>query len=162
VRQPILLAIAVLAASGSGCATIFTLSADRVEGEMYESPHDPRSFPRLFSGVAADGWCLTEPRNQVFLLCLLDLPLSLAADIVVSPYKGYQQVRQGNYRPRCVPEQREEIRERYRKQMQAALDLCRDDAARGIHNCGSMIAPDGTLLVDVSGGPPCPETPRLP
>ena len=116
----------------------------------------------MFSGVAADGWCLAEPQNQVFLLCLLDLPLSLAADIVVSPYQGYQQVRHGNYRPRCVPEHREEIRELYRKQMQAALDLCRKDAERGIYTCGSMIAPDGTLLVDVSGGPPCPETPQSP
>src|SRR6267142_3128605 len=30
--------------------------------------------------------------------------------IVVSPYKGYQQIRDGNYRPRCVPEQRSEER----------------------------------------------------
>jgi len=35
--------------------------------------------------------------------------------------------------------------------VQAAVELCRKDAARGIHNCGSMISPDGTLLVDVSG-----------
>jgi uncharacterized protein YceK len=155
-----LLLLSCLCSTQSGCATIVTLSPDRVEGAMYESSALPRSFPRLFSGVLADGYCLgKDGSGQVWLFCLLDIPLSLAADIVASPYTAYQQVVHGNYHPRCVVAQREEIRSRNRKNIQDALDLCRKDQARGIYNCPSMIAPDGTvLLAPFDGGPPCPET----
>ena len=125
---------------------------------MYESRGGPQSWPRLFSGVTGDGYCLGKDRSgQIWWLCLLDLPFSLATDVVVSPYTAYQQIARGNYHARCVAQQREEIRAQNRRQLEAALELCRKDRARGIYNCPSMIARDGAVLVGLDGGPPCPE-----
>jgi uncharacterized protein YceK len=147
-----------LSIADSGCATIYTLSADRVEGHMYEIGGDPQSWPRFFSGVAADGYCigrLTEP----LLLCLVDLPLSLAADLVVSPYKAYQQIAHGNYHPRCIPERQEEIRQRNRRELEATLERCRKGEDSFSDRCALKIAPDGTVTVplDWVEGPVCPD-----
>jgi len=150
------LAILMIWCAQCACATVFTLSTDRVEGTMFESYDAPRSLPRVFSGVAADALCVAGGGEGITPLCLLDLPLSVVGDIAVLPFTAYQQVRHGNFHPRCIPEQREEIRARNRREVEAALELCREDAEKGISNCGSMIAPDGTVLVRLDGGAPCP------
>jgi uncharacterized protein YceK len=96
-------ALAALALSCGGCATVYTLSSDRVEGTMQEDRSLPRSFPRVYSGVLGDGWCVAHsPSAQPGFFCLLDVPLSLALDTVVLPYTAYQQIRFGNFHPRLV------------------------------------------------------------
>lgn len=145
--------------AASGCATIYTLSADRVEGDMYESHALPQSWPRLFSGVSADGYCIAQIFSgggtaQIWPLCILDLPLSLAGDVIVSPYKAYDQVAHGNYRPRCDAPRYKAAR---RKALDAILEHCRSGTARPEDHCANFIAPDGTILVPLDGANPCPE-----
>jgi hypothetical protein len=140
------------------CATVYTLSPDRVEGNMCEIRDGPKSWPRIFSGVLADGYCIGHDQSfQAGFFCLVDVPLSFVGDVLVSPYTAYQQIAHGNYRARPVNEISREIRRRNRESIEAALELCRKDQERGIYNCPSMIAPDGTVLVPLEGGPSCPE-----
>src|SRR6266849_4036692 len=114
-----ILGLLIVSADTSGCATVFTLSSDRVEGNMCELPDGPRSFPRIYSGVLGDGYCLggsamqraPEALSQVGLLCFLDIPLSLVADTVVLPFRIYEQIRFGNFHPRLVPEVHKERRQ---------------------------------------------------
>jgi uncharacterized protein YceK len=153
VRRVSLALLCWLWVADSGCATIYTLSADRIEGDMYESKA-PQSWPRLFSGVSADGYCIFSGGGaQVWPLCLLDLPLSLAGDLIVSPYKAYDQIAHGNYHPRCDGGRYITAR---RKALEAILKRCRGGTARPEDDCALFIAPDGTILVPLDGPNPCP------
>jgi len=132
------------------------LSPDRVEGGLYESHDSPKSFPRIYSGTIGDGYCVThDPSGQIGFFCLLDLPLSLAADTVVLPYTAYQQVHYGNYHPRCIPKEREESCMRRKQQVEGQIEWCRKQG-RDSKGCRSMIADDGTVLVPPSTCEPCP------
>ena len=138
-----------------GCATLFTLSPDRIEGALSAG----QSLPRVYSGTIADGYAVTHDRSgQAGFFCLLDLPLSIAADTVVLPWTLVQQIRHGSYRPRCIPEAQEEKRRLFRLDREAALGLCREQRARGFDDCKSMIAADGTVLISLEPPDPlCPE-----
>ena len=140
-----------------GCATVFALSPDRVEGGLYESPDSPKSFPRVYSGTIGDGYCLTHDRSgQIGFWCLLDLPLSLAADTVVLPFTAYQQVRHGNYHARCIPEQREQTCKVRKQAVESAIESCRNQHEPRSKTCRSMIADDATVLEPLGTCEPCP------
>ena len=120
-----------------GCATMATLSADRVEGTIYEDDHVPRSLPRVFSGTVVDSWCTYDTFRsppgaaQAGFFCMLDVPFSLALDAIVLPYTAYTQLRYGNYHSRLIPQLHEEmrrIREASRRQLIAD---CRQSVEAG-------------------------------
>lgn len=126
------LAIAVL---HSGCATIHTLSADEVEGHMYEvelclPEKGTPSLPRALSGSASDVQCIAHGK-QDSALCLLDLPLSFIADIVVSPYTIVQQAKHGAYRPRFVPKIHDELERQAERDSVRCLCPSQDPAGLG-------------------------------
>ena len=63
-----------------GCATLATLAfPGRIEEEMYNKPNQLQSLPRVYSGTIADAYCVSQFAEPI-LLCLIDLPLSIAAD----------------------------------------------------------------------------------
>jgi uncharacterized protein YceK len=113
-----------------GCATVYTLSADRVESEMCDFPRAmPRWMPRVYSGARFDAFCLSElPELPVLLLCAVDIPFSLAFDTVVVPYTAYSQVAHGNYHQRFIAERHPELRGVF-EQRRAAGD---EPAERGV------------------------------
>ncbi len=120
---------------------------------MYDDPRGPQSVPRVYSGVFADAYCV---RNgfDVLLLCIIDAPLSLVADTLVLPYKGYQQVKYGNYAPRLVPEMhREHLRQRERDERDARRlcprILAQEPASEDAEECRKLIAADGGTPVDI-------------
>jgi len=91
---------------------------------MYEYRDAPHWLPRMYSGVAADAFCLGRLKEP-FILCALDLPLSMVLDTALLPWKTYEQVKYGNYRPRLVPEihRAEELqREKDRAQLDAVCE----------------------------------------
>jgi uncharacterized protein YceK len=138
-----------------GCATIFSLSPDRIEGDMYESWDSPKSFPRIYSGTIGDGYCVTHDRSgQIGFFCLLDLPLSLAADTIVLPYTAYQQIRQGNYHARCIPKEHDAACLQRKQQVESMIELCRKQP-RDSERCRSVIADDGTVLLPPTTCEPC-------
>jgi len=140
-RPRLVLCLLCVALLEGGCATVFALSPDRVEGGLYESPDSPKSFPRVYSGTIGDGYCLTHDRSgQIGFWCLLDLPLSLAADTVVLPFTAYQQVRHGNYHARCIPEQREQTCKVRKQAVESAIESCRNQHEPRSKTCRSMIA----------------------
>jgi len=115
----------------------------------------------LFSGVSGDAYCLAQiggsgSTAQIWPLCLVDLPLSLAADVLVSPYKAYDQIAHGNYHPRCDPGRSEKARELARRKLQAMAERCRSGQAQPPDDCTNVMAPDWKLPDDVGG--PCPPT----
>jgi uncharacterized protein YceK len=124
-RQRPVLCLLCVGLLAEGCATIFSLSPDRVEGELYESHDSPKSFPRVYSGTLGDGYCVTHDQSgQIGFFCLLDLPLSLAADTVLLPYTAYQQIHHGNYHARCIPKEHEETCKRRKQQVESTCEPC--------------------------------------
>jgi uncharacterized protein YceK len=111
----------------AGCAAVFTLSSDRVDGWMYEDRKLLQTLPRLYSGVLFDGWCITHAGQaaEAFWMCLLDLPLSLAVDTVVLPYKAYKQIEYGNFHPRFVPDVHESFERNREANRQQHIRMCR-------------------------------------
>jgi uncharacterized protein YceK len=114
----------------AGCATVYTLSSDRVEGSMYEHPDGPQSMPRVYSGLIGDVTCLRETgthggeAGQIVALCLIDTPLSIFADTLLLPFTIYEQVRFGSFRPRLVPAMHEEQARRREQAKRDFLDYC--------------------------------------
>ncbi|HXL39680.1 MAG TPA: YceK/YidQ family lipoprotein [Myxococcales bacterium] len=148
-------AVAVILFLLTGCASVYMLSPDRVEGTMYdESRHVPSTFPRLYSGVLVDAWCGFETFRvggeafQVGLFCFLDLPLSLAADTVLLPYKAYTQIRYGNFQPRLVPEMHLEKLQQREMLERAGMAWCARRVSDGTGNFASCYA-----LLDRLGAP---------
>jgi len=97
-----------------GCATLWTLSSDRVEHALCHTPGAPHAFPRVFSGIHSDLLCLGRitagPSDGLLaVMCLIDAPLSLAGDTIVLPFTIYRQIGFGSFHPRLVPEMDEEI-----------------------------------------------------
>jgi uncharacterized protein YceK len=119
----------------TGCATFATLSSDRVEGTMFEDRALPRSLPRVYSGLLTDLHCLGAlfgegQGGQIGFWCILDVPLSLAADTLILPYTGYEQLRFGSFRPRLVPEVHEAAERHREEQRHWYVEGCRRVLAR--------------------------------
>jgi uncharacterized protein YceK len=118
----------VVVVASFGCATVYTVSPDRVEGEMYEYTGLPQSHPRVFSGFVGDLRCIGTGAEPL-ILCILDAPLSLVADVLVLPWQSYQQVKYGNYHPRFVPEVHDLIAKQQLEQRRMLSEDCRRRAA---------------------------------
>jgi uncharacterized protein YceK len=68
-------------------------------------PHDcdgMGTIPSVYSGTVFDvkGVFHTGPTNNVELLLLIDIPLSVAADTMILPYTIYRQIRYGSICPK--------------------------------------------------------------
>ena len=141
-----------------GCATIYSLSSDRMEGEMHEDTSHPRSLPRLYSGVVVDGYCVgqsfsegREAAGQIGFFCLLDVPLSLVVDTLVLPYTAYQQIRFGNFKPRFVEAEHAAALKRAEQSRQDRQEACRRLLARDAGDssyqewCRRQLEPDAEM-----------------
>src|SRR5712691_11608512 len=121
-------AVLCFLAANTGCATIFTLSSDRAEKQLYEYEALPvtRSLPRMYSGVATDALCVWH-LAPVLPLCIVDLPLSLVAGTLVLPFTTWQQVKFGNFHPRLVPDEKQLafFRAWLERDRRSFLDHCR-------------------------------------
>lgn len=99
-RQPMgfrrcLLAGAVAALAGlSGCASLYTQSSDPYLDAKLDCS-DAKAIPHLYSGTVFDVYCL--PAENVAFFCLVDLPLSLAVDTLISPVTLYRQIQRGHW-----------------------------------------------------------------
>ena len=94
---------ATLVVGNLNCATIWSLSADRVEGDLCETRDSPAAIPRVYGGIVGEFFCISGTGSYA-VFCIIDLPLTLAADTAVLPYTLYTQLRFGSYHPRFVAE----------------------------------------------------------
>jgi len=117
--------LALIAGCGMmGCATLATLAfPGRIEEEMYNKPNQLQSLPRVYSGTIADAYCVSQFAEPI-LLCLIDLPLSIAADTLVLPYTMVRQVQSGNLRPRCGERIRHAVASRRQREYTEARESC--------------------------------------
>jgi hypothetical protein len=149
----------VLSIIGStGCATVRTLSADSVEGEMYEFPARPQSRPRVYAGVYEDILCQKldsgPGSGQVSAICLADVLFSAIGDTVVLPFTAIQQARFGNFHPRLVEDVHRREEARRQKWREDTSKLCKEmvvkDPGAWQKPCRNVLQPD----------PPPPEAAR--
>jgi uncharacterized protein YceK len=88
----------------SGCASIYTLTADPAEFEVSseDCESDSMFIPRIYSGTAFDLYGIFTPDGgQGSAIMFYDFFLSLPVDTIVLPYTIYGQIRYGNL-SRCI------------------------------------------------------------
>ena len=81
-----------------GCGTIIT-NFPGFEEEVRNHPKEvePKCIPRFYSGMFFDIYVVKYGAGDVSQgVLLLDIPLSIAADTLVSPYTIYKQIRHGS------------------------------------------------------------------
>jgi len=91
----------LLAISVSGCSTIYT--------QVNTEENDCGiclDTPRLYSGTAYN-LCYLSSSSPMTIVNIIDLPLSLIADTIISPYTGYQQYKKGSI---CSEEELDDIK----------------------------------------------------
>jgi len=139
--------IVLVACCGTiSCATVATLTfTSRIEEDMYNNPKELQSLPRVYSGTIADAYCVSQLADPL-LLCLIDLPLSIAGDTVVLPYTIVRQVKSGSLRPRCGERIRESVARRRQRDYTEARESCArllSDSAAPVatqKNCRKILA----------------------
>ena len=90
---------------------------------MYNNRKELQSLPRVYSGTIADAYCISQ-FAQPILLCLIDLPLSIAGDTLVLPYTIVRQIRSGSLRPRCGARLRDSVAKRRQLDWAEARESC--------------------------------------
>ncbi len=75
----------------NGCGTLASPILHKLDRDCTEATS------RLYGGLKLDYWCVTEIRSDVIIFCLVDMPLSLAADTAILPYTAFMQLNYGNY-----------------------------------------------------------------
>jgi uncharacterized protein YceK len=136
-----------------GCATVATLTfTSRIEEEMYNNPKELQYLPRVYSGTIADAYCVSRFAEPI-LLCLIDLPLSIAGDTIVLPYTIVRQVKSGGLRPRCGERMRDSVAGRRQREYTEARESC----ARLLSDSAAPIATQTTcrkILAGPASAPP--------
>jgi uncharacterized protein YceK len=85
---------AIVIISLSGCASIYTQSTDYYAKDLQDCS-GYTTIPNVYSGVIFDLYCL--PAENAGFFCLIDLPLSVAADTLMLPYTIHKQMKQGHW-----------------------------------------------------------------
>jgi len=138
-----------------GCATVATLAfTSRIEEEMYNDRKGLQSLPRVYSGTIADAYCISR-FAQPTLLCIIDLPLSIAGDTLVLPYTIVRQVQSGSLGPRCGPRLRQSVAQSRQREYTAARQSC----ARLLSDSAALRA-DQTSCRRILSGSDSPPPPR--
>ena len=111
----------------NGCGTVISQHMGHKGKTFYETKEEYEKEtcgigqPSMFSGVAFDTRALLAPfackgggegglayiamYPIILPLCIIDLPLSLAADIIILPYSTYRQIKYGNMAEHKVREE---------------------------------------------------------
>ena len=82
----------------TACSTLVTNLIPRSQETETRISDDCAVKSRVYSGTQLNYDCLTEDDYEgMGLLCLIDIPLSLALDTIVLPYTIYKQYKYGNF-----------------------------------------------------------------
>ena len=82
----------------TACSTLVTNLTPRSQETETRISDDCAVKSRVYSGTQLNYDCLTEDDYEgMGLLCLIDIPLSLALDTIVLPYTIYKQYKYGNF-----------------------------------------------------------------